>query len=257
MPEGAVHTAGRPPLYQRLQSVLRDGIESGVYGPGDVFPSEAALMAEHSLSRITVRRAISELQREGLVISRQGAGTFVADPARAGAQCLVSFTSDVLRHGRTPGSELISLRRQAGPDFAARHLGLLRDTELVHIKRLRSVDGQPVFLSDAYIPAAVLPCLAPDDLSRRGLDQSLHRLVERHHPVPLDDGEEVATAVIANEEVREIFELPQQSPVIRKTCLLRDRNGSPIIYEEATWGVPEHSTVIWRRSAAAVSSNGG
>ena len=58
----------------------------------------------------------------------------------------------------------------------------------------------------------------------------------------------MATAVIANEEVREIFELPQHSPVIRKTCLLRDRNGSPIIYEEATWGVPQQSTVIWRRS---------
>lgn len=252
-----MHTAGRAPLYQRLQSVLRDRIESGMYRPGDVFPSEATLMAEHSLSRITVRRAVSELQREGLVITRQGAGTFVADPARAGAQCLVSFTSHILRHGRTPGSDLISLRSQAGPDFAARQLGLPHDTELVHIKRLRSVDGQPVFLSDAYIPAAILPDLAPDDLSRRGLDQSLYRLVERHHPVPLEDGEEVATAVIANEEVREIFELPQQSPVIRKTCLLRDRNGSPIIYEEATWGVPEHSTVIWRRSAAAASSNGG
>jgi hypothetical protein len=75
--------------------------------------------------------------------------------------------------------------------------------------------------------------------------------------VPLEDGEEVATAVIANEEVREIFELPQQSPVIRKSCLLRDRTGSPIVYEEATWGVPEHSTVIWRRSAATASLNGG
>jgi hypothetical protein len=67
----------------------------------------------------------------------------------------------------------------------------------------------------------------------------------------------VATAVLANEEVREIFELPQQSPVIRKSCLLRDRSGSPIVYEEATWGVPEHSTVIWRRSAATASLNRG
>jgi GntR family transcriptional regulator len=257
MPEGAVQAAGHPPLYQQLGDVLRDSIDRGVYRPGDPFPSESTLMNEHDVSRITVRRAISELQREGLVVTRQGAGTFVADPARAGAQCLVSFTSDILRHGRTPGSELISMRTQAGPDFAARQLDLAVEADLVHIKRLRSVDGQPVFLSDAYVPAAVLPDLAPDDLSRRGLDQSLFRLIERRHPVPLEDGEEVATAVIANEEVCEIFELPQQSPVIRKTCLLRDRNGSPIIYEEATWGVPEHSTVIWRRSAAAASSNGG
>jgi hypothetical protein len=74
--------------------------------------------------------------------------------------------------------------------------------------------------------------------------------------MPIEDGEEVATAVIANDEVREIFALPTLSPVIRKTCLLRDRAGSPLIYEEATWGVPEHSTVIWRRSATAVAANG-
>ena len=66
----------------------------------------------------------------------------------------------------------------------------------------------------------------------------------------------MATAVIANEEVRQIFELPQHSPVIRNTCLLRDRNGSPIIYEEATWGVPQHSTVIWRRSFATMQEDG-
>jgi DNA-binding GntR family transcriptional regulator len=102
----------------------------------------------------------------------------------------------------------------------------------------------------------VLPHIAPDDLARTGPDQSLYRLIERYHPVPLEDGEEVASAVIASDEVREIFALPRHSPVIRKTCLLRDRTGSPIIYEEATWGVPQHSTVIWRRSVAAVGING-
>jgi DNA-binding GntR family transcriptional regulator len=254
MPQGAVHTAGQPPLYQQLCSLLRDRIDSGVYRPGDPFPSEAELTSQHSVSRITVRRAISELEREGLVVTRQGAGTFVADPSRAAARCLMSFTSDVLRNGRTPGSELISLRTEAGPDHAARQLELADDIALIHIKRLRTVDEMPVYLSDAFIPAAVLPDLTPDELARSGLDQSLYRLLERRHPAPLEDGEEVATAVIANDEVREIFELPQQSPVIRKTCLLRDRSGSPVIYEEATWGVPEHSTVIWRRSAAAVSA---
>ncbi len=253
MPQGATRSADYRPLYHRLQSMLRERIECGAYRPGDVFPSESELMAEHALSRITVRRAISELQREGLVVTRHGSGTFVADPTRAGAQCLISFTSDVLRRGHVPGSRLISLRQCTGPAHATSQLGLAVDAELWRVKRLRTVDEMPVYLSDAYIPVAVLPRLAPDDLARSGQDQSLYRLIERHHPVPLEDGEEVATAVIASEEVREIFALPPRSPVIRKTCLLRDRTGSPIIYEEATWGVPEHSTVIWRRSAAAVS----
>ena len=246
----------RLPLYERLRSVLRERIESGELRPGDAFPSESELIAEHAISRITVRRAIAELQREGLVTTRQGAGTFVADPARANAQCLLSFTSDVLRRGHSPGAELLAFDIARGPASPARQLGLPADARLVHIKRVRTVDDEPIFLSDAYIPAFVMPDITPDDLGRSGLDQSLYRLIELHHPVPLDDGEEVARAVIASEEVREIFELPQHSPVIRKTCLLRDRNGSPIIYEEATWGVPQQSDVIWRRSMAAVTPNG-
>lgn len=256
MVEQLVAPSTRPPLYEQLRSELRDRIERGVYRPGDLFPSEAELMAGHSMSRITVRRAIAELQREGLVVTRQGAGTYVSDPARAGAQCLLSFTSVVLREGREPGARLLSMAVGRGPAAIAGQLGLSSDTELVHIKRLRTVDGEPMFLSDAYIPASVLPDVALSDLATSGLDQSLYRLIERHHLVPLEDGEEVATAVIANEEVRQIFELPQHSPVIRNTCLLRDRDGSPIIYEEATWGVPQHSTVIWRRSFAAMQEVG-
>jgi GntR family transcriptional regulator len=246
----------RPPLYEQLRGELRDRIERGVYRPGDLFPSEAELMAEHSVSRITVRRAIAELQREGLVTTRQGAGTYVSDPSRAGAQCLLSFTSVVLREGRVPGARLISMAVEHGPAEVAVQLHLPSDAELFHIKRLRTVDDEPVFLSNAYVPASVLPKVARDDLAPTGLDQSLYRLIERHHRVPLADGEEVATAVIANEEIRGIFELPQHSPVIRNTCLLLYRNGSPIIYEEATWGVPQHSTVIWRRSFAAMQEVG-
>jgi GntR family transcriptional regulator len=255
MPANAVDAAGGVPLYQQLQTLLRDRIENGELRPGDAFPSESELVAAHTISRITVRRAISELQREGLVVTRHGAGTFVADPARAGAQCLVSFTSDVMRRGHVPGSRLLMLETRHGPSLAARRLDQPDDARIVHIKRLRTVDGEPVYLSDAWVPGRVLPDIAADDLAGTGPDQSLYRLIERRHPVPIEDGEEVATAVIANDEVREIFALPRLSPVVRKTCLLRDRVGSPIIYEEATWGVPQHSTVVLRRSVAAVGAS--
>ena len=126
----------RLPLYERLRSVLRERIESGELRPGDAFPSESELIAEHAISRITVRRAIAELQREGLVTTRQGAGTFVADPARANAQCLLSFTSDVLRRGHSPGAELLAFDIARGPASPARQLGLPADARLVHVKRV-------------------------------------------------------------------------------------------------------------------------
>ena len=246
----------RLPLYERLRSVLRDRIERGELRPGDTFPSESELITEHALSRITVRRAIAELQREGLVTTRQGAGTFVADASRANAQCLLSFTSDVLRRGHSPGAELIAFDTARGPADRARLLGLPADARLVHIKRVRTVDDEPVYLSDACIPAYVLPDIAPDDLARSGLEQSLYRLIERHHPVPLEDGEEVATAVIADEEVERSSSCPRTARSSARHVSCGTDAGSPIIYEEATWGVPRRSAVVWRRSVAAPAGNG-
>jgi GntR family transcriptional regulator len=250
----AAGAAGRPFRYRQLQWQLRDDIEHGVYRPGDAVPSESELIERHSLSRITVRRALAELEREGLVVTRHGVGTFVADPARAGAQCLLSFTSDVLRRGHVPGARLLSAGTHVGPEVATRALDLSEGAAVLNIRRLRTVDGAPVFVSDAFVPADVLPGVGPRDLAESGLDQSLFRLVERHHRVPLRDGEEVATAVLADPEVRGIFGLPPGSPVVRRTCLLRDRVGRPVIYEEATWGVPQHSAVIWRRSVTAFAT---
>src|SRR5713226_1841625 len=74
-------TPGAPaPLYQQLCDLLRDQIKSGVYGPLDRLPSEHELAREHSISRITARQALGELERNGLVFRLQGRGSFVARP---------------------------------------------------------------------------------------------------------------------------------------------------------------------------------
>ena len=69
---------GEVPLYQRVRSVLLDRMASGRYAPGDRLPSEGVLADDLGVHRLTVRRALDELSREGLLRARQGAGTFVA-----------------------------------------------------------------------------------------------------------------------------------------------------------------------------------
>ena len=66
----------------------------------------------------------------------------------------------------------------------------------------------------------------------------------------------VDAAITANGAVLAMFGRPQRSPGHGKSGMLRDRNGSPRGYEEATWGVPQHSTVIWRRSFAMIEEVG-
>ena len=72
---------GTAPLYRQLSKVLREQIQRGVYGPLDLLPSEHELAREHSISRITARQALAELECAGLVFRLQGRGSFVARPA--------------------------------------------------------------------------------------------------------------------------------------------------------------------------------
>src|ERR1700689_83879 len=82
MNETAIITRTRKdePAYKRIQSVIRQRIDAGELKPGDVVDSERELAKIHGVSLMTARHALTGLEREGLVVRRRGAGTFVAPP---------------------------------------------------------------------------------------------------------------------------------------------------------------------------------
>src|SRR5687768_18569155 len=92
---GPLDALGRGPLYQRLQLALRGAIESGLLGAEEALPAERDLAADFGVSRITVRKALDGLVGEGLLIRRQGAGTFVAGRVEKQFSKLTSFSEDM------------------------------------------------------------------------------------------------------------------------------------------------------------------
>ena len=92
------------PLYQQLQRGLRDALDKRVLGPDDALPPERDLAEELAVSRITVRKAIDALVDEGLLIRRQGAGTFVCARVEKNFAKLTSFSEDMRARGREPRS---------------------------------------------------------------------------------------------------------------------------------------------------------
>lgn len=235
-------TNGDAPLYTRLHERLRDLVESRALPPGDMLPPESELGEIYGVSRITVRRALSDLSNKGLVSPRQGRGTYVRDPAEADAPCLVSFTESALRAGDTPGSQLLGFDR-----LPARHpvsdLLELEGTEPVHrMQRLRLLNSRPMFVSTVYLPVAMFPDLIVDDISDEGPGQSLYAIVERAGVV-LQEGEEGTCAIVADARLANLFDLKPHSPVVQRTCLLRDEGRRPALYEEAVWGVPLRTRV--------------
>ena len=96
------------PLYLQLKNQLLDDISAGVYTKGQRIPTENELAQTFSVSRITVRKALKELEQEGLLVRRQGKGTFVADPSlRRDILHNSSFTEICRSAGLTPGARTI------------------------------------------------------------------------------------------------------------------------------------------------------
>jgi GntR family transcriptional regulator len=77
---------------------------------GEAIPSERQLTRELGVSRLTVRAALDDLVREGLLVRRHGSGTFVSEPKIAQELTMTSFTEDMQRRGMVPASRTLSLR---------------------------------------------------------------------------------------------------------------------------------------------------
>ena len=99
---GELSESSSLPLYQQLQRALRRAIETRALAPDDALPPERELADELKISRITVRKAVDGLVGEGLLVRRQGAGTFVCARMEKNFSKLTSFSEDMRARGRTP-----------------------------------------------------------------------------------------------------------------------------------------------------------
>ena len=156
---GRLDEASRLPLYQQLQRALRQAIETRVLGPEDALPAERDLAKEFKVSRITVRKAIDRLVGEGLLVRRQGSGTFVCARVEKNFSKLTSFSEDMRARGRRPRS--VWLRKSAGTVTPEEALTLRSSpgTPVYRFHRVRFADDAPMALEYATILASCLPSL--------------------------------------------------------------------------------------------------
>jgi GntR family transcriptional regulator len=147
----------RAPLYLRLQDAVRRAIETRTLQPQEALPPERDLADEFAVSRITVRKALDGLVREGLLTRRQGAGTFVAGRVEKNFSKLSSFSEDMIARGMTPRSEWIGRSDGAVTPDESLMLGLSPGTRVFRFGRIRFADEAPMALEHSTIPAYALP----------------------------------------------------------------------------------------------------
>jgi GntR family transcriptional regulator len=160
------------PLYQQLQRALRGAIENGIIGPEDALPPERDLAEMLKVSRITVRKAIDELVDEGLLIRKQGSGTFVSNRVEKNFAKLTSFSEDMRARGREPRS--VWMNRATGTVTPEESLTLRSSpgTPVFRFHRIRYADDAPMAIEYATVIASCLTSL--DDV-----ENSLYEALER------------------------------------------------------------------------------
>lgn len=141
------------PIYQQIARTLKDEIVSGVFPVGAQLPTEDGLCERFSVSRYTVREALRLLREDGLVMSRQGAGTMVIPPRTMteGIQQVMSI-NDLVAFASGTRLAISNIRMLMIDDKAAAWSGLTKGTEWLQVSGLRlAEEGPPVCRADYFI----------------------------------------------------------------------------------------------------------
>jgi GntR family transcriptional regulator, phosphonate transport system regulatory protein len=152
-----VHRQDGIALWRQIANRLRDEIASGVRQPGVQLATEAEMSARFKVNRHTVRRALEELQRDGLVRVEQGRGSFVAEHVLDYAvEARTRFSQWIRRHNKEPSGRVLRLQEVAADQRVAAGLGIRANGRVVLLERVGLADDRPVSLTRHYFPASRL-----------------------------------------------------------------------------------------------------
>jgi GntR family transcriptional regulator len=195
------------PLHIQMTDAIRGRIKRRELLPNDRIPSERELCDQYQISRITVRKALSTLIQEGLILSVSGKGTYVAEmPLREELSPLSSFTQDLERRGMKASSKILDLTIvPAAGEFAAR-LRVPRGSELVRLERLRLADGLPIAVQLTYLPHHLCPDLHKSNFA----DHSLYAVLRERYGMHLVRSDTIISAALAQPD--EIARLNLKKP---------------------------------------------
>lgn len=168
------------PAYGQVKEWIRQHIASGEWRPGDVVPSEAALMSRFSISRMTANRALRELAAEGLVTRVQGSGTRVAQLHRISSQLVIrDIHEEVLERGHVPSTRVLEAAQIKAGTEVAESLAVGKGARVFHTIMIHLENGVPIVYEDRYVNPLAAPRYLDADFMKES--PTLHLL--RHAPV--------------------------------------------------------------------------
>ncbi len=240
------------PIYKTIQSAILEQIKAGKLRPGDAVASERELARVHGVSLMTARHALADLEREGVVERRRGAGTFVAPP-KIHFNRLMSYTEQMTARSLNVTSKVIIFKViDNEPDIAAR-LCLPITSRLIKLERVRQAGNEPFALETCYLSADEFSGLRREWLERGSLFSTL----ERDYGVEIAHADEEVDATAADAVTARLLAMPQTGPLLRIRQVIYTSKGKPAIYVLGLYRADRHRLHIRRFRALATETRRG
>ena len=216
------------PLYTQIKDQLRGRILDGSYAPHSQMPSESELTAMFKVSRITVRQALGDLQKEGLIFKIHGKGTYVSKPkAFQNLTHLQGFGEAMASLGYETVNQVISFKFQPASRAVAEQLELAAGAPVAEIKRLRLLNREPISLDITYLPEEIGKRLAKADLVTR----DIFLILENDYGIALGAADLRIEAILADEDLTRQLRIEAGAPVLRIERLTRTADARPLDFE--------------------------
>ena len=229
---------GKIPQHKRLYEILRRHIIDGVYGEGDLLPSENELCRLYGMTRPTVRQSLSNLANDGYISRHQGKGSIVHHLPREIGILSVSGTTSAV------GDRNLKTRIIVKPvivpwkdDFMFSLSDLEKESGCVYMERLRLLDDIPIFYDISYIANINLSRIT----SRKFENRSLFRILRDNYLIEIKGGEQRIKAIPASPRISRFLNMKKGDPVLHLERKMETNNPGVFLYSSIFCNTEKYS----------------
>ncbi|MHB1876011.1 MAG: GntR family transcriptional regulator [Streptosporangiaceae bacterium] len=230
-------------VHAQIEDWLADAIVTGRLAPGDRLPTEQDLASWLGVSRMTLRHALAELAKRGLVtrtVGRAG-GTFVAEPKlEQDLTILAGFSEQLRRRGLVAGARVLAAAEIPASAAAAAALEIAVGDRVYEVRRLRLAHGQPILIEHSLFPVQRCP-----GLIEHRLDGSLYELLEEQYGQRPHRARESLEPVTAGIREAEALGVPEGAPLMLVERTAYARSGVPLEFARDLFRGDRTKVVVW------------
>ncbi|ORM70206.1 GntR family transcriptional regulator [Pantoea rwandensis] len=212
----------RTPLYKRFATAIKEAVRDGILVHEEILPGEREFSQSLSISRITVRKAMDELEKDGVVVRSRGYGTQICSQFEYSLKEPKGLSQQAVLRGKKPDTVWINKSKIQCSAEIGEKLGLDKGSDVYLLKRIRYVDQQAVSVEESWVPAYFIA-----DADEIGI--SLYDYFQKQQILPVKSQSRVS-ARMPDEALQQQIALPDNVPVLVIKQLALDAQGNPLEY---------------------------